>query len=465
MSASSPSAPSARTRELFTRLSAALRGARFYPANHSVLERLVGALQQTLDAFFAESADVSLTFSEGEILLGERVLAQESVLFDQLVRDLAQVGAESITFRRGLKEPELTRVIGVLATDPDTVRDGGGLASLAEKADLPNVGFACVTVYAPLGPIDPAVGLEPRSAARVSYDAGIDALRELARSLGNDGPVSVTGVRNVVQTLLDHVMGNRPAILELAGLKDHDEYTFYHSVNVAILALGMGSAITSDHRFLASLGAGALLHDVGKLQIELDVLNKSGALSAGEWELMREHPVWGAEIAARMPGLDRSAIVIIYEHHQRLDASGYPTSSRGHGQALASRIVSVADAYDAMTSVRSYSGARLPDEAMGVLTHAAGTSFDPVVVRLFVRLMGVYPPRSVVRLTSGELAVVTETDRDDPARPAVNAFADASGTLLAAPRRVRLASPDAAGIGVVGCVDVAGAGIDVEDYL
>jgi HD-GYP domain-containing protein (c-di-GMP phosphodiesterase class II) len=234
---------------------------------------------------------------------------------------------------------------------------------------------------------------------------------------------------------------------------------------VAILSLGMGSAITGDRRFLASLGAGALLHDLGKLDVGLEVLNKRGALSSREWALMREHPVWGAETAARMRGLDRSVIVIIYEHHQRSDASGYPASAGGSSQALASRIVAVADAYDAMTSVRSYSGARLPDEAMGVLTRAAGTSLDPALVRLFVRLMGVYPPRSVVRLTSGELAVVTESDPAHPARPAVKVFADASGVLLAEPRALRLSAPESAGVAVVGCVDAAGAGIDVEDYM
>jgi putative nucleotidyltransferase with HDIG domain len=260
-------------------------------------------------------------------------------------------------------------------------------------------------------------------------------------------------------------MGSRPAILELSALKDFDEYTFYHSVNVAILAMGVGAAITADRRFLASLGAGALLHDLGKLHVGFDLLNKAGALSPDEWELMREHTVWGAETAARMPGLDRSAIVIIYEHHQRLDGSGYPASTRGHGQALASRIVAVADAYDAMTSVRSYSGARLPDEAMGVLARAAGESFDATVVRLFVRSMGVYPPRSVVRLTSGELAVVIRAEPEDPARPVVNVFADPSGRVLPEPRRLSLASPEAGGLKVVGCVDVAGAGIEVEDYL
>ena len=123
-------------------------------------------------------------------------------------------------------------------------------------------------------------------------------------------------------------------------MKSHDEYTFYHSANVALLSLALGSMITNDYRFLSSLGTGALLHDIGKMTLDLDILNKPGALSAEEWALVRQHPVTGAEQAALIPGLDHSSIVIVFEHHMRFDQSGYPTLDTSRTQRLAARIVS-----------------------------------------------------------------------------------------------------------------------------
>jgi HD-GYP domain-containing protein (c-di-GMP phosphodiesterase class II) len=180
---------------------------------------------------------------------------------------------------------------------------------------------------------------------------------------------------------------------------------------------------------------------------------------------MREHPVYGAEQAARLTGLDRSCIVTIYEHHQRLDGSGYPRPVAGKHQHLSSRIVGIADAFDAMTSKRSYSAARLPDEAMGVLVHGAGAAFDPSLVRLFVRTVGLYPARSVVRLSNGGLAVVAEADTDEPLLPIVHVFAAPDGTLLPEVTRVALASAEGEGLNVAACLSADELGIDVEDFL
>ncbi len=451
-----------RARELLTRLAAALRGARFYPVHHPAVQALVADLKRTLDAYFAEGRDVELTFNEGEILLGDTVLTEESVLFDQLQRDLTQIGADSVTIRRGMGVAELSALVGILARDEPTLHESGGLAAAATAAGIIHAEFAAVTVYVPE---EPSLDTDPKVAAKATYDGALDVLRDLDASVARGRSLDVAPIRKVANSLVDNAMDNGPAILELSTLKDHDEYTFYHSVNTAILALALGAAVTNDRRFLVSLAVGGLLHDIGKLYVGLDILQKEGTLTAEEWEVMREHPVYSAEAVARLGGIDRSVIVIVYEHHQRLDGSGYPVATPGHRQSLAGRMVAIADSYDAMTSERSYSAARLPDEALGVLASCAGTSFDARLVRLFIRVLGVYPPRCVVRLTSGELAVVSAVDGRDPALPVVRIFAAADGSLAPAPLQIELASPQAAGLAIVGCVDAKASGIDVEDYL
>ncbi|TLM97241.1 MAG: HD-GYP domain-containing protein, partial [Actinobacteria bacterium] len=298
--------------------------------------------------------------------------------------------------------------------------------------------------------------------AQAAYGGAVSLMREIDRLLQVNRHVSTTRVKGVVRSLVDNVLGNRYAMLQLTGLRNYDEYTFYHSANVAILSLALGSMVTTDYRFLSSLGVGALLHDIGKLSVDLDILNKPGALSPDEWANVRLHPVHGAEMVSLLPGVDKSAVVTILEHHMRFDATGYPSRTPPRRQHLASRIVAVADSYDAMTSRRSYSAARVQDEAMAMLAKSGGNSLDPALVRLFVRLMGVYPPRSVVRLTAGEIGIVLEPSPSDPLRPVVRVIAAPSGDFMEPVDIDLMQAPE---VKIRGCIDPQLLNIDVDAYI
>jgi HD-GYP domain-containing protein (c-di-GMP phosphodiesterase class II) len=167
-------------------------------------------------------------------------------------------------------------------------------------------------------------------------------------------------------------------------------------------------------------------------------------------------------MASLIPGIDRSAIVAIAEHHMRYDLAGYPRRLPPRPQHLTSRIVAVADAYDAMTSRRAYSAARVQDEAVALLAKIAGASLDPALVRLFIRLIGVYPPRSVVRLTSDEVAIVLANNPLDPSSPQVRVISSASGAIIE-PRDVDLCAVD--NVRVAACLDPRTLNVQVEDYL
>ena len=452
-----------RVRDLLALLSGSLRAARFYPASHPAFTSLVNDLYKLIDEFHSEGVDVPLTFFEGELLLGEQVLTGESIAFDQLIRDMTALGADSVTFVRDLTPDELARAISVLSADPGNL-PAGGIPELLASANLPHVAIGTVSIAGKGTAIEPG---EEHKIAEETYTSAIEMLRELERVVGLAQPANIKRVRGVVQGLIEGVVSNKDAMLELAGLKSYDEYTFFHSVNVAILSLAIGAAITGDRRFLSSLGVGALMHDLGKMDIHVDVLNKPGALSAEEWAIMRCHPLYGAEEVARLAGVDKSAVVVILEHHMRYDLSGYPQSATpAAGQHLASRIVAVADAYDAMTSRRSYSAARLQDEAMSVLVKNMGNGFDPALVRIFVKLMGAYPPRSVVRLSTGETGIVLKANADDLVRPSVRIFADSNGDLLTEPFDVDLSAlPDGDSRAISGCLDPAGMNVDIDEYL
>ena len=454
-----------RVRDLLTRLSAALRAARFYPVRHRVPVELAESLLAHLDTYFAEDAEILLTFHEGEIIFGDQVLTEESILFDQLNRSVEGAGIECVRFRPGLTAEELDRALRVMSVDSS--RRGTDLATAVRAARLEHVDIGRAAIAT--ASLDSAVEtLQGRLAAKTTYESSLGVLRQLelvTRKRDEFEPELAGDLKGTVQALIGQLAGNRPSMVELSRLKTHDDYTFYHAVNVAILSLGVASSLSDDKRFLASVGVGALLHDIGKLHVDLAVLSKPGALNLTEREAIMLHPVFGAQIAASVPGLDRSAIVVIFEHHRRLDGSGYPQAFPGRRQAIGSRIVAIADTYDAMTSNRPYAAARPPEEAARQLMLEAGTRFDAGLVRLFLRLIGVYPPRSLVRLTTGELGVVVHADPLDRERPFVNIITDCDENPLDEMVGVALMDDSQRGRDIERTLDPGEYGIDVEDYL
>lgn len=445
-----------RVRGLLTALYSVRRTSRFYPLEHPATLDGARELLARIKEFHAEGVDVELAFFDGELLFGQRLLPEESVLFDQLIRELTSIGVGTLLITKGLELQETLKMISILAADAEEIERSGGIPRMASEIGLVHVVIGEVRAF------DKDQDAEGEGDPGESYGGAIELMREIDMLVRRNRAVSATHVKSVVKSLVDNVVTNRYAMLQLTGLKNHDEYTFFHSANVALLSLALGSMITSDHRFLSSLGTGALLHDIGKMTLDTDILNKPGALSPDEWALVRQHPITGAEQAALVPGLDHSALVIIFEHHMRYDGGGYPSLAKRTRQHLGSRIVAVADSYDAMTSRRSYSAARMQDDAMGLLVRSSGTAVDPVLLRLFVSMMGIYPPRTVVRLSDRSVGIVLEPGADDPVKPLVRVIAEPGGRMVE-PVDVDLSKTE--DLSVDRSIDGRQLNVEVEDYI
>ncbi|MDF1542103.1 MAG: HD-GYP domain-containing protein [Anaerosomatales bacterium] len=444
-------------RDLLTSLAAARRSSQFYPPEHPAVAQAIGDLKSAIDGLQRGGAELTLTFFDGELVFEDRVMTQESILFDQLIRSIGALGIESMQIVPGVSSSELARAMRILSADASDIEAAGGIERATQAAGLTGVRFGHVRLIH-----SDVEASEEAHRDRRAYEGAVDLIRDMDQIVRSGRTPDHRFVRTTVAALVDSVQMRRSAMLELASLRDFDHYTFYHSANVAILSLALGSLVTEDARFLGALGTGALLHDIGKMTVDRDILNKTGALTPEEWNSMRDHPVSGARMAARMPGLDQSAAVVILEHHMAYDGSGYPRRHSGQMQHLASRIVAVADAYDAMTSRRSYSEARPQDEAMALVAESAGSTLDPTLVRLFVMMLGVYPPRSVVRLGDGSTAVVVRPGESDPLRPVVRVIAAPTGELVE-PGLLDLGGSGAPDI--ERCLDPASLNIEVDDYL
>ena len=273
--------------------------------------------------------------------------------------------------------------------------------------------------------------------------------------------------RKTVEGLSESVAQNRTALVALTTMKSYDNYTFTHMVNVSILAMAQAHALGLDGPQLREVGLSALMHDIGKVRIPTEILQKTDRLTEDEFTIMKRHVVDGAEILRQTPEMPIMAPSVAFEHHLRLDGSGYPDVKRT-SLNLATMLTSIADVYDAMRSQRSYQQAFPTDRILAVMKRNDGTQFDQHLVRRFVQLIGIYPPGTLVRLSSSEIAVVLQVHAPDPHRPRVQILRDPEGHPIASQPTRHLwetADGDDDDIHITGPLDPADYGIDPLEYL
>ena len=236
----------------------------------------------------------------------------------------------------------------------------------------------------------------------------------------------------MVDSLAQAVAQNRTALLSLTALKNYDNYTFTHMVNVSILTMGQARGVGIDGAQLREFGMAALMHDIGKVQTPNEILNKPGALTPEEFTILKRHTVDGAEILRKTPEMPALAPIVAFEHHLRADGTGYPAASRTQLN-LGTSLVGIADVYDAMRSQRVYHKGFPTDRILEVLQKNDGKQFDQNLVRRFVQLVGIYPEGNLVRLDSGEIAVVLKAYAPDPYRPRVRILFTPKGKPIPEP--------------------------------
>mgnify|MGYP000651643589 CR=1 FL=1 len=228
----------------------------------------------------------------------------------------------------------------------------------------------------------------------------------------------------VVDGFIDSIFRNESAASALCKLRNYDEYTYTHSINVSVLSIILGKHLGLKRDKLRLLGMGGMFHDVGKAVIPDAILNKPGKLSEREMEIMRTHPREGYEILRRQPGMPPLVARAALEHHERYDGKGYPQALNGADISLISRIVGVVDVYDALTSRRAYKDPLPPGKVLGMMYQWRLSDFQPDIVEHFIKSLGIYPVGSLVRLSNGEFAIVMDHNPDAPLRPLVKIVYD-----------------------------------------
>jgi putative nucleotidyltransferase with HDIG domain len=274
-------------------------------------------------------------------------------------------------------------------------------------------------------------------------------------------PKVETAVKTI-EEMADIMISDRNAILGLTMLSSYDNYTFNHSVNVGILALSLAQHLEHSETLQMEVGVAGLLHDIGKTFTPLTVLNKPGPLSDDEWEIIRRHPLDGTRLIEKMEGPPPGTSTIVLEHHMGYNLRGYPNApGPNHKQHPGTGIVTISDCYDSMTTLRAYQERLEPREALKKMNNLAGKHFDPTTLKSFIQMLGIYPIGSLVRLNSGEIALVTGVESGDPNHPRVKIVTDRDGKKLSEYREMKL-SEDPQGREIITTVDFMAKDVDLS---
>lgn len=312
---------------------------------------------------------------------------------------------------------------------------------IASEEQLQQLRDCCDYAYvaAPSQPATPteagAFKRQPYPASELSFQEALPAARQAHQQaktvvtgflknlrLGEDFDTSVA--KQAVKQCVDSVIANPEAMLWLGLLKNVDEYTARHSLNVGLLAIVLGRAEGLSPTDLETVGLCGMLHDMGKSKIPLDILNKEGAFTDREFEIMKTHTTLGYNILSQKADITAEVANVAHSHHERLSGRGYPQALAADKISYFTRIVAIADTYDAITSKRVYSPSKTAMEGLRILIGAKGSHFDPGLVDRFVHCIGAYPAGSIAELSSGEVGIVLPTPEPQQKTPRVLVIRD-----------------------------------------
>ena len=382
--------------------------------------------------------------------------------------------------RSWLATPFLRHRFTITSLEQIELLHGSGVQELDVDTDdaCQNSGSVMPVLAARAGtsqPMTPLLEPEPSTipfaeelpAARQVYKAAKLVIQQAMEDVRMGRALNMEAVSDVVGSMADSILRSPDALTSLARLKQFDEYTFFHSVNTSALALSVGKHLGYARTPLLQLGTGMLLHDIGKMQIPVELLNKPGRYEADEFEIMKQHVLRGADILSNTTGLTDMFLKPTLEHHERVDGTGYPHHRSKTGLSQFGLIAAIVDIYDAVTSDRCYHKGKTPHDTLqflyqlGIQGHV-----DGALVQQFMQVVGVYPVGSCVSLNTRETGIVKQFTHHAPIRPLVVLITDEAGHHRSTPVDLDLAAqfrqPERI---IASTLDPTAFGIDPRTYL
>jgi putative nucleotidyltransferase with HDIG domain len=429
-------------------LTAAVKGLRLYAVDHPATTKQVETLQNGLFEMLQHKKTIKIGLLEGTLFVEDHLIMQEFQAATELVGLLEAHELAGFEFITGLSATEIQSLLHLLHYGDNKGQDFVDA--------LVSQGVKRIRAIA-------ATEDDDEQQPRKVYHKALKVVDQIFQDVRMGEIPSSEEAISVVKNMAQLTMTEPHAMLALSMLKDYDNYTFTHSVNVSVLALAVGRACKLTEEQLKTLGLGGLLHDLGKLRVDVNIITKPGRLTDAEFEEIKEHPGFGAEIIKEMEGVTAEVMQIVHGHHLRYDRTGYPSDVAGETVSPLVEMTAIADAYDAMTTLRSYQRPFTPRKAIARLKDVAGSSLHPDFVTRFIESLGPYPVGSLVRLDSNEIGLVTKVEAQDTSLADIKIIYDPAGTMLDEPYMIQM-RPDQSRK-IIAEVDPQTKGIDVTDFF
>lgn len=391
-----------------------------YPAGHPAIVQKLEEIDEPIQRHLQESRELRLDVIHGQAHLDGIPFRGEGESHAQVLRELVELGVDSIHMRAGITREEILALSEFLwqLKDVRPTETPGSIDVQLAKRQIHHVTLGRLVPLdtrwraaqwpdAPTGPVDP------------DYEQSVALTEQTFEHAAAGKGVNVGLVRDIVQLLMRKVAASSAALGQILAVKQYENLTYYHSVNVATLSLLIARQAGFDENATAMVVEAALLHDIGKTRIPLEVLRKPGALDKRERKMMESHTVFGAQILVDIKGLHALTPTAALEHHRGFDGTGYPDLGKGIVPHLLSQLVSVADIYEAMTGARSYQDPKMPEQACLVLARLAGTKLNTALVKAFINAVTFFPVGSMVRTDRDEVGIVVRTVSGEPLHPVV----------------------------------------------
>jgi HD-GYP domain-containing protein (c-di-GMP phosphodiesterase class II) len=420
-----------KARDLLNQLSALLRTAQIHDTGNEAVVSGIEKLVSVVNELTAILKTAGLRLRGEYFYLNDlriRYSLEHLLNFDYLTREFKKIELGGVTFKSGVNNEDIKAFIAAFISSSFSQKP---FESIENKMSA----IRSIDVEK-LTKITDAESLDPKKMVRKAYFNAVVYAAGIIKRIRSGEKVSLVTAKRIVASVVDQIIEEEHLLLGMTAIKEYDEYTYHHSVNVSILSVALGQRMGLNRKMLTDLGMLALFHDIGKINVPSEILNKPSGFNDEEWTVIRKHPFWGAKALLNLRKIDEFSIksaIIAFEHHLNYDLSGYPKIRSQFVLDFFSRIISIADWYDAITSARVYTRIPLPpDRALAVMLENAGTKLDPLMLKFFINMVGIFPIGTIVMLNTNELGFVSGTNRLFLKRPKVTIIINSEGYRIQA---------------------------------
>jgi len=404
-----------------------LKTAKIHKANNQVVLDGVKKFMANVARLTIDDSHLSIKASSGSIIIQDEKVAYKKdskIIMGNMLNYFEQRNLEGLLLSHTVQNESIENILGFMRALNNVDQEENSLKLLVEYLKKKKINWVTLTEK-PQMVVDDKDSLPKEEVVRKDYTHMLASFKEVAGKVTGQKKAGMRKTIRVVQGMVSNLMEDDEIYSAISTLRVFDDYTYTHSVNVAILSMCIGKRVGLSRRLLERLGLSGMFHDLGKIEVPYEILNKPGKLDDQESKFMEAHSLDSARLITKIRGSsDRKAKILLppFEHHLKYNLTGYPYTNWQKPLSLFGRIIAIADVYDAVTSPRVYrSNTMSPDRALGLILEGAGKDFDPILVKVFINMLGVYPVGTLLRLSTGELALVIKTpQKKGERRPLVN---------------------------------------------